>query len=388
MKKTIGLLALFSAAFLTAADGVWSKQGSAVIDPRGVNQAGNLCITAVGDGSSKGYGGLILTMPLDLTGATGTDTIRFSTYHNIYAVTVLLRSKSGNAYRSIRLPDDGSEVVLKLDPAEWKFTNSKHNGFVVYDDLVFFQSELKMPDQSLGITGLSIEKDGKKLYEYKSDMTLKPRKNQVYNLGRGGHNSYELRNYMLSRALKLQPTTAIVMIGTNDVNNPGKLIPLDQYENNLRHIIAEFEKSGAKLILITPPPCIDSILYKRSPQAKIGNASENIRNIVSIVRKVAAEKNCILVDFYQIVSRKAPLESPESYLRNPANSAAEDGVHPTRSGYTALSQAVYDAIVKNNCPTARVVCVGDSITYGSAMLGAGSAYGYSYPAQLAELLNK
>ena len=105
------------------------------------------------------------------------------------------------------------------------------------------------------------------------------------------------------------------------------------------------------------------------------------------MRRLAAEKNYLLADFHQIVAQKIPLDSAESYLRNPANTGDNDGVHPTRTGYAVLSKLLAEIIEKNNLSKERIVCLGDSITFGAHMPGAGTAYGYSYPGQLAKLLN-
>ena len=390
MKKTICLLSLIAAAVCSAAEGVWSSRGSAVMDPKGVNQAGNPCITVVGSDKGNGYGGMTLTMPLDLTGATGADTIRFKAYKNITGVVVMLRGKTNQAHKSFRLPIDGKEVVLKLDKKDWAFSG-KVKDFAVYEDLVIYHSALKHSWQSFGITSLAIEKGGKKLYEYSSDMTFKPRKYQVHNLGHGGHNTLDLIKLQLGKAVKLKPTVAIVMVGTNDMNNHRKLVPIDQYEKNLRKITADLEKSGAKVILILPPPCINEVVLKRAhkdaPKEMLADLSGNILKVCAVMRKLAAEKKYDLVDFHSIVSKNTPLAGRNSYLRNPANTASDDGVHPTREGYAVLSKAVYDVIKKQNYDPSVTVCLGDSITFGSAMLGAGTSYGTSYPAQLAALLN-
>ncbi|MBE6367894.1 MAG: hypothetical protein E7052_08325 [Lentisphaerae bacterium] len=386
MKKTICSVILLTAAIAGAVDGSWKSRGSAVLDPAGKNQAGNPCITAVGSGAGKGYGGLQLTFSeaLDLKGAGAGDTVRFKTFQNINGLVVMFQGKNTQCYQSMRLPADGTEVVLTLDPAKWQGCKGEWGS---YTGMVFYQSAFKQRYKSLGITSLVIEKGGKKLYEYQSSNTLAVRTNQVYNLGRGGHNSADLLRRQLAKALKLRPTLAVVMVGSNDAGNPRKMLTLDKYEANLRKLTADLEKSGAKIILITPPPCIPEIVYKRSSKEKIGDVSATVLKIVAIIKKLAAEKGYPLVDYYDIVSRKAPLESAESYLRNPANSDSLDGVHPTREGYAALSKAVLEVIRQQQLPTARVVCLGDSITFGSAMLGAGTSYGTSYPAQLAELLN-
>lgn len=391
MKKLFCALTLMSAAALFAAEPVWTKQGSADLDPKGVNQFGKPCITAVGNGVGKGYGGITLKYPLDLTGATQADTIRFKTYHNLSGIVVMFRGKANQAFQMMRLPGDGSEIVLKFDPAKWNFTGKKKGAFDNYSEVVFYHSSFKRPDQSFGITSLIIEKGGKKIFEYVSDMTAVPRKNKVYNLGRGGHNTANIISSQLNRAIKLKPTLAIVMVGTNDMNNYKKLIPIDKYEANLRKITSALEKTGAKVILITPPPCINEVVRLRAPKAAPKELSVDpaarILKACAVIRKLAEEKKYDLVDYHAIVSKNTPLAGKNSYLRNPANSGTNDGVHPTREGYAVLSKAVYDLIQAKGYSAAVTVCLGDSITYGSAMLGAGSAYGTSYPGQLARLLN-
>lgn len=390
MKKTICLLSVIAAAVCSAAEGVWISRGSAVIDPNGTNQAGNPCVTVIGSDKGGGYGGMQLNLPMDLTGATGADTIRLKAYRNITGIYVMLRGKNSQVYKSFRFPTDGKEIVLKLDKKDWVFSG-KVKDFSVYNDIVFYHSELKYSWQSLGITNMVIEKGGKKLYEYNSDMTLKPRKYQVYNLGHGGHNTVDLIRSQLNRAVKLKPTLAIVMVGTNDMNNYRKLVPIDQYEKNLRKITSDLEKAGAKVILILPPPCINEVVRLRAPKAAPKELSVDpagrLLQVCAVMRKIAAEKKYDLVDFHAIVSKNTPLDGKASFLRNPANSASNDGVHPTREGYAVLSKAVYELIKAKGYSAEVTVCLGDSITFGSAMLGAGTSYGTSYPAQLAKLLN-
>ena len=385
MKKLLTLLMLGCCAAY-GANSEWSAQGSAILIP-GLNQAGNDCIMAAGSGEGNGYGGLQLTQTLDLRGATAQDCIRLKTFQNISWLTIMLRGKESNIYRSIQLPVDSTEVVIPLDRQTWKTGKGSEDGFYVYDDMILFASFFKHPTHLLGITDLVIEKSGKELYAYHSENTLPDRKFKVFNFGLGGDNSSDVIKRQLDRALNLKPTLAIVMIGTNDMNNQYKLVPIEQYEKNLREITGKLTAAGAKVILVTPPPCVEDILYKRAQKEKIGNASENIQKVCSVMRRLAAEKNYLLADFHQIVAQKIPLDSAESYLRNPANPGDNDGVHPTRTGYAVLSKLLAEIIEKNNLSKERIVCLGDSITFGAHMPGAGTAYGYSYPGQLAKLLN-
>ena len=79
-------------------------------------------------------------------------------------------------------------------------------------------------------------------------------------------------------------------------------------------------------------------------------------------------------------------EDASSLLRNPANSAVVDGVHPTAQGYALIATIIFQTIIDHRLPTSRVVCLGDSITMGIAMQGEGTATGETYPGRLAAML--
>ena len=90
-----------------------------------------------------------------------------------------------------------------------------------------------------------------------------------------------------------------------------------------------------------------------------------------------------VADFYSAVQQSAPLDRKASLLCNPANSGKKDGVHPTPEGYAVLAEIIDQAIRKNNLPTGKFLCLGDSIPYGVGVNGAGSNVGFCYPGQLA-----
>jgi lysophospholipase L1-like esterase len=73
-------------------------------------------------------------------------------------------------------------------------------------------------------------------------------------------------------------------------------------------------------------------------------------------------------------------------LRNEANSKSADGVHPTATGYRLIATAVFEAIQAARLPHTKIVCFGDSITFGANMDGAGKVEGDTYPGYLARLL--
>ena len=76
-----------------------------------------------------------------------------------------------------------------------------------------------------------------------------------------------------------------------------------------------------------------------------------------------------------------------SLIRNEANSGTKDGAHPTEDGYRFIAALVYLALRDNRCDCSRLVCFGDSITYGYPYSGMGTLEGGNFPALLGKLLN-
>ena len=86
-------------------------------------------------------------------------------------------------------------------------------------------------------------------------------------------------------------------------------------------------------------------------------------------------------------ARGEPKEDNTSLLRNTANSKTTDGVHYTAAGYALLAEAVTGALAGKIKPGQRIVCFGDSLTFGAGAKGAGTIEGDTYPAKLATFLN-
>ncbi len=208
---------------------------------------------------------------------------------------------------------------------------------------------------------------------------------RVKNLGKPGHSSEELLKYRLPEALKQNPDLAIILIGTNDMVNSGKLATPEAYRKNLEQIVARLKKNGTQVLLCSIPPCSEKLLFMRHKKEAFGTflPSDRIKECNRLIREVAAEQKCQLVDFYALVAASGDPDTAGSLLRNPANSGAADGVHPTAAGNKVLAEAVFKAIIDNNLPSKNVVCIGDSITAGT-----GVSAGQSYPALLAGLLEQ
>ena len=212
---------------------------------------------------------------------------------------------------------------------------------------------------------------------------------KVFNLGCGGAASGNIMRRFLKYALDLKPDTAVVLAGTNDMINSSNLSDYSIYEKNMRTIVSQLKDAGCRVILVTIPPCEERLLFLRHKPELFMNETPNQRilNANGIIRKVAEDEKAYLLDFFAIVLEKGMNEKKESMIRNPANSGTTDGVHPTEEGYKALAKAAAVIISKNKLAANKVVCLGDSITYGAGMKGAGTASGKTYPGQLLNFLD-
>jgi len=211
---------------------------------------------------------------------------------------------------------------------------------------------------------------------------------EVFNLGTPGMPVTSLKDERLQNALDLNPDLTVLLIGTNDMINSAVLTPLPEFEENYNRVVRSLLDSGSSVIAITIPPCNEKLLYIRHQPEKFGSMSPNARIIeANKIIKNTAEKNKLpLVDFYAEVMKQGT-SGKNSLIRNPDNLGGVDGVHPTPEGYRKLAEMVFRAIKTNKIDARRIVCLGDSITYGVSVNGAGTASGDTYPGQLQLLLN-
>lgn len=217
---------------------------------------------------------------------------------------------------------------------------------------------------------------------------FEPHKTRLANFGIPGGSSADVLRLEISKAQAFKPDLSIVMAGTNDALNSNKLTSPEQYELNIRLIIQALQAAGSKVLLINLPPCVEEILLTRHKAAAYGDMPppERILACNRILSDLAREFQLPLVDFHQIMMERGDLAGAKSLLRNLINEKSADGVHPTAEGYRLLAEAIAGTIKQHQLPRHRIACLGDSITYGAYMTGAGGVAGDTYPGQLAGML--
>lgn len=211
----------------------------------------------------------------------------------------------------------------------------------------------------------------------------------IINAGVGGNNTRALLARVDTDVLFPRPSTVIMMIGTNDALNSGALVPFDEYRENLDALVTRMANDRIRVLLATIAPFHLPALMTRHRIESYGDILPTQRHstINSIIRDTAKARALPLAEINAALSVLGNIgEEPNCVLRNIANSGMADGVHPTAAGYAMIAALMYQVIRDHRLPTDKIVCFGDSITFGTAMPGQGTSTGTTYPARLAELL--
>lgn len=216
----------------------------------------------------------------------------------------------------------------------------------------------------------------------------------ISNAGVPGNSSKEALGRLERDVLSEHPYAVIILLGTNDALNPAKMVSPDEFEKNLIAVSSELQQNGVrKIIFITPFPAVESILRKRSPKINIAvplpeTLEEYIRKYGKAVYSAAKKSDAVVIDSFEFFAANGGAkDGKDSLFRTYANSKAHDGVHLNEAGYAKFAAFVASK-VRNMLPeNCHVVCLGDSITFGVHVRGAGSVEGETYPAQLWRSLN-
>ncbi|KAB7707642.1 SGNH/GDSL hydrolase family protein [Bacillus aerolatus] len=146
----------------------------------------------------------------------------------------------------------------------------------------------------------------------------------VINAGVGGNTSEQGRIRFQRDVLSKNPKVVIIMFGTNDavLNADGQpKVTKAKFEENLRYFTDTLQARQSTVILMTTIPVIEGLdhyyarnnerLYGTYGGARMWHDSYN-----EIVRKVAREKNVLLVDNYQNITQLPNGISDETLVKS------------------------------------------------------------------------
>lgn len=212
----------------------------------------------------------------------------------------------------------------------------------------------------------------------------------VLNKGIGGNNSNDLLKRLERDVLAESPDLVILMTGSNDMINSKKFISYATFRDNYQSLISRMKARGIEVVVMSPPPVDTGYVFQRHNRRLFQQEpNEKLDSLSQLIRQLAQENDVHFIDLHQAFKAQGtPTREARSLLVNQANMGIPDGLHPTREGYQLIAGQVYrylkaDKLLKRK---QKILCFGDSITYGAFMTGKGTTEGDTYPALLRQLL--
>ncbi len=198
----------------------------------------------------------------------------------------------------------------------------------------------------------------------------------VINKGSLGQNSESGRTKLAADVLQLKPDVVLIYIGMNDVINDRFFTPLERYLENMTWMIDQARQAGIKPVVCTMHHCVETEIYKHHAREKFGDETPNTKmdRYNTALRTLAADQRIDLADYDALTRRRALHE----YL-------SSDGVHLSAAGNRLLAQTFFNVIAPQLRGQEKIVCYGDSLTYGFGNKGASTAEGETYPAMLCRM---
>lgn len=214
---------------------------------------------------------------------------------------------------------------------------------------------------------------------------------EVFNAGYPGDTTRELLARFERDAASRLPDLVILWVGLNDMLYPGHTVEPEEFRRNYRRLVLRCRDLDAAVAAGTLTPRINAYLLENFPGVADFPETPDVRveRGETIIRELAAELELPLMEFGAAIRSRPVAEVPESYLRNQSNSGMHDGLHLTPAGCEAAARCAFQVIQSESLPHERVLCFGDSLTYGPWLSGRGTAHpdAQTYPGQLARLLN-
>ena len=191
----------------------------------------------------------------------------------------------------------------------------------------------------------------------------------VINQGIPGNTAENLLS-RINTVIKQAPNLVIIMVGTNDVIQGNNTY--NSFNGTLSVIIDSLKHTGSSVMLLTPPPIESWNAVTRD--------TARIKGICTMINNLSVGKSCYYVDVNAVFRGVLTSANCHQYYFT-------DGVHPTAIGDKDMATAIFNYMSTKKITAGKIVCFGDSITYGAYLKGQGTSSGDTYPAVLQAYLN-
>lgn len=213
----------------------------------------------------------------------------------------------------------------------------------------------------------------------------------VLNKGTPGNITKDLLVRVYRDVIVHKPDVVVLLIGTNDLLNTRKMVSMTEYYNNIEQLADSLLSHNIHLVVVSPPTVDTLYLYQRH-DASLYPAPplQLLESARDTIETLCLRKNLLFVDlFTHLMEMGVPLHEEDYIIRNRMNSGESDGIHFTIEGNRLLAQLVYGKLKENfgELINLKIICFGDSITFGVYMKGRGTAEGDTYPAVLKRLIH-
>ena len=156
----------------------------------------------------------------------------------------------------------------------------------------------------------------------------------------------------LQRALdKLKPDVVVACYGMNDgIYHPFDQQRFERYQQGLTQLVTDIHASGAKAVILTPPP-FDPLPLRDRPGKLVGIDAEQFawfavyEDYDKVIRRYSdwVQKNAFAADMVINIHQPIAAELAERRREDPGFHVAHDGVHMDETGHEMMARAILAA---------------------------------------------
>lgn len=209
---------------------------------------------------------------------------------------------------------------------------------------------------------------------------------EVLNRGINGNTTEDLLQRLDKDVIAEAPDLVVIMVGTNDMLNTDRMISLEDYLLNMRTILKALKEHSIEFVLLSPPPADTVYLFQRHDPHKFSlPPNVKLEKVGNGLKDLCVEFNSLFIDVHGYYKENGlPDHNRDEIIMNENNNNARDGVHMTKIGNVFLGSFIFKSLLENDKlkSNSRILCFGDSITYGYRMIGEGTSTGDTYPSVL------